>query len=644
MHLLDPLTIRGRIVPSRVMFGPIETNLGDRRTFSSRHVAFYERRARGGSGIVVTEIASVHDSDWPYERAPLSAECGSSWGVIAGAIRPTGALVLAGLGHAGGQGTSHWNQRELWAPSPVPEVASREVPKVMETQDIVAVVDGFATAAAVATEAGLDGVEINAGQFSLIRQFISGLTNMRGDEYGQDRLRFAREVIRAVRNKMHPDAILALRLSCDEMAPWAGVTPEMAGPIAAELCGLGVDLLTVVRGSIYTGWATQPDMHVEPGFNLGLARGVRAVLRDSGLATPVVAQGSIVDVGQAEWALGDGVADVIEMTRAQLADADLVTKVRRDQSARIRPCLLCNQTCKVRDNRNPIITCVVDPRTGFETVDPEADAFAPIGTAAPGTAVTVIGGGVAGLEAARVLATAGRSVRIVERSERLGGVIRVAAAASGRERLSLVADWLEAECRTLGVEIALNLEASSVDGPTIIATGATHGTLPFSANEHARILHASEALADPSRVPDGPVAIWDPIGGPIGVAMAETLSAAGRSTTLITPDLLVGEKLALTGDLAPSQNRLHALGVTLHKRALVRNVSATTVTVEDRFGGVTSTIEAVALIACGQRLADTSIDPDERHPQAGDRVAPRTTLEAILEGRRAAAAILGGRI
>jgi mycofactocin system FadH/OYE family oxidoreductase 1 len=638
MNLLEPLIVRGHTLSSRVMFGPIETNLGRGREFSPDHVAFYARRAAGGAGIVVTEIASVHDSDWPYERAPLATVCGPGWHSIADAVHAASpsCVVLAGLGHSGGQGTSHWSQGVLWAPSPVPEVATREVPKIMEQRDIDAVVEGFVSAARLAVASGLDGVEINIGQYSLLRQFISGLTNMRSDDYGQDRLKFARDVLTAVRSAIG-ERVLAIRLSCDELAPWAGVTPEAAVDVAVALVACGVDLVTVVRGSIYSSALTQPDMHVEPGFNIGLARQIRDGLRAAGSPVAVVAQGSIVEWGQAEWAIGDGVCDAVEMTRAQLADADLVAKVRAESFDAIRPCILCNQTCKVRDNRNPIITCVMDPRTGHELVD----AAEPIAASAAGSRgnLTVLGAGVAGMEAARIAALAGWRVTIRERSDRAGGVIRVAAIGAGRHRLALAADWLESQCRSLGVQFEFGGSAdATTSGPTIVATGGVSGTLPFVVEPGAVVLHDVEVFGG-APLPEGPIVVWDPIGGPIAISMAEWLADAGRTVTLVTPDLLVGEKLALSGDLAPSQSRLHGRGITLQKRALLRRVSTESVTVEDRFSAASSTIPVAAVVACGQRLPDTSVDPEELLPQIGDRVAPRTILEAVLEGRRAAFAL-----
>ncbi len=639
------------------MFGPHETNLGQGRTLSKAHVAYYARRAAGGAGIIVTEEASVHDSDWPYERAPLASLCGPGWRTIVDAVRDTGTgtVVLAAIGHSGGQGTSHWSQREMWAPSPVPEVASREVPKVMEPVDISAVVRGFANAATLAIASGCHGVEINAGQNSLVRQFLSGLTNMRGDEYGNDRLRLLREVLGAAREAIGVGPIVALRLSVDELAPWAGIVPDAGAQIAVEVAHL-VDLITVVRGSIYSVALTRPDGHVEPGFAIGLARQVRAALVEAGHRVPVFAQGSIVDWGQAEWAIDDGAADGAEMTRAQLADADLVAKLRAGTPEQIRPCVLCNQLCKVRDNRNPIVSCVMDPRSGHELDDAAEPIVGSSGNMQSGDmqrTLTVVGAGVTGLETARISAMRGFAVTVRDRSSLVGGVLLHAAHGAGRARLGKATEWLHAECLRLGVVFDLDapVDAATLDslrasGPVVLATGGTHGTLPFAVSDSADLRHAVDVLAldDPiSSLPPGPLVVWDPIGGPIGLSVAELLAAddtrRAAGVILVTPDLLVGEKLSLTGDLAPAQVRLHALGVRLVKQALVRRVADSKVEVEDRFSGATDVIDATTFVACGHRLPDHTLDPEETLPQAGDRVAPRTIHEAILEGRRVAMAL-----
>lgn len=626
MNLRSPLALGSRTSSNRIMFGPHVTNLGDdERAFTSRHVAYYERRARGGCGVIVTEGASVHAGDWPYERAPLASACGPGWRAIADACHAHGSLVIAGLDHAGGQGSSAYSQLPLWAPSRVPEVNSREVPKWMEADDVAAVITGFADAARVAVSSGCDGVEINAGQHSLVRQFMSGLTNHRGDEWA-DRLAFARRVIATVRDATGPDAVVGVRLSCDELAPWAGITPEMAPDIAAELANIGLDYVVVVRGSIFSVEKTRPDFHEPTGFNIDVCRAVRAAVPAT---TAVFLQGSVVDVGQAEWALSDGVCDGVEMTRAQIADPDLGAKVSRDEIDSIRPCIRCNQTCQVRDARNPIVTCVGEPTSGHEWRDPDWCAPAPASKN-----VLVIGAGVAGLETARVAATRGHRVTVREARDRVGGMAAVAGPGAP------LVEWLTRQVLALGVSVETSTDGTDRAGfdAVIQATGSTRGTPDHTVDADADVLDIADVRRGTRHLPvDGPIVILDPIGGPIGVALAEEL---GERATLVTPDNIAGNELSRTGDLAPANVRLAQRGARVQRRSVVRSISRRgdgfVVRVQDRFSGVITELDAVAVVDAGFRLPTEPIDGAV---QVGDCVAPRTILEAVLEGRRAAAGI-----
>ncbi|MBM4632240.1 mycofactocin system FadH/OYE family oxidoreductase 1 [Rhodococcus hoagii] len=628
--LTEPFTLAGRIAPARVLFGPHETNLGDARALSARHVAYYERRARGGAGLIVTETASVHRSDWPYERSPLAADCEPGWRAVADACRPHGTLVLAGLGHTGLQGSSAWSQSALWAPSRFPDPVSRELPMEMEPGEIAALVEGFGRAARLAVAAGVDGVELDAGPSSLLRQFHSGLTNRRTDGYGVDRLHLTREVIAAVRAELG-DRILSLRLSCDEQAPWAGITPDGAANHVAELAE-SLDLLVVVRGGPYSTAAYRPDGHTAPGFNLGLCRSMRAA---AGGRVPVVLQGSVVDAAQAQRALDDGVADLVEMTRAQIAEPDLVSRVRAGSAP--RPCVLCNQTCLVRDPRNPVVTCIGNPTAGFETVDPE-----PVAVAGPASA-QVVGGGPAGLEAARVLASRGLRVTLTERTTRLGGMLRTAAAGPGRTRLSMLADWLEAECRRLGVEIrtAAEIEPDDVadgrsgDGALIVATGSRPRPAPCPVDAAMRVLTAAEVLSG-SRVDAGPVIVFDPVGGPVAVSVALLLADRGVDVTIATPDQLVGSRLGPTGDLVAANKRLRDAGVTALLAVLPMAGTAGEVLLQNRFTGVRFGVPCSVLVDCSLPLPNEWSAVGEGAVRVGDCVAPRTVLEAVREGRLAA--------
>jgi mycofactocin system FadH/OYE family oxidoreductase 1 len=631
--LLAPLRVRGALAPSRVLFGPHATNLGRGRALSDHHVAYYARRARGGCGVLVTEVASVHESDWPYERAPLAAACAPGWAAVAAACAPHGAVVLAGLGHAGLQGSTAWTQDVLWAPSLVPSVATAEQPVAIGEHELAELVDGFATAAAAARRAGCHGVELNAGQHSLLRQFCSGLTNLRDDAYGQDRSRLLAEVLAAVRAAVGDDGVIGLRLCVDELAPWAGLTPELAGPLLAGIAD-EVDYACLVRGSIYSEAATQPDGHVPQAFNRDAADVVIAELHRAGVELAVCAQGSIVDVDVAVAQLDDGGCELVEMTRAQIADPDLVAKLRDGASARIRPCLLCNQHCLVRDPRNPLVSCCVNPGAGHELADPGLDdGGEPAVPRGSGGARLVVGGGVAGLEAARLLARRGHRVTLVERESTVGGALRQAAALPGRERLAVLVDWLERECASEGVVVERGREVAPGTAADVVATGAEPATIGLRDGDDGSVarVDAAEVAAAPAAA--GAVVVLDPIGGPIGIAAAELVAATADSVTLVTPDVVVGSQLSATGDLVAANVRLAALGVATRCHANAVGIDGGTVVLEDRFTGEVARLEAATCVDAGPRAA-----PDAPWPgatQIGDAVAPRGILAAMLEARRA---------
>lgn len=657
--LVEPVAVTGRTAPSRVVFGPHVTNLGTGRALGPRHVAYYRERAAGGAGVVVTERASVHPSDWPYERAPLASACAPGWEAVADACRPFGTLVLASLGHSGAQGSSAYGQEALWAPSPVPDAVSRELPRAMEDEDVAALVAGFAEAAGRAVAAGLAGVEVDVGPRSLLRQFHSGLTNHRDDAYGTDPLRLTREVLAAVRAEVGPDGVLAARLCADELAPWAGVTPDQARDHVVALAPL-LDLVTVVRGGPFSTSAERPDAHTPPVFNRALCADLRGAAAGT---TLVVLQGSVVDPADAQAALDDGTADLVEMTRAQIADPRLVRLVRAGTPERVRPCIRCNQVCQVHDPRNPLVSCVGEPRSGYETVEPPGEppveppvvppgdarptGPSPVRATTPGRpAVVVVGGGVAGLECARVLAERGRRVRVLERAATVGGMAVRVAVGPGRTPLDALTAWLEAECRALGVEVETGVDVVPADldralaagEPVVLATGSRPGPLPFSTGEGVAVLDAPTALAgSPASLPAGPVVVHDPVGGPVGVAMAEWLAAEGRTVSLVTPDPVAGTLLAVTGDLADANARLQRAGVRRELRARLREVRSGAAVVERVWTGERHEVPCAVVVDCGPRLPEETLAaarPDL--PRAGDCVAPRTVLEAVLEGRRRA--------
>ncbi len=621
--LTGPVVLGPRTAPSRVLFGPHVTNLADPRRpreLSADHVAYYARRAAGGAGVVVTEVASVHDSDRPYDRSPRAADCGPGWSAVARACRPRGTLVLAGLGHAGSQGSSAYHRRPLWAPSPVPDPVSREIPVAMDEAAIAAVVGGFTAATALAREAGTDGVEIQAGQHALLRQFLSGLTNHRTDRWGADRGLLLRETVAAVRAAIGTDGVVGLRLAVDELAPWAGLTRDDVGVPD------GLDYVVGVRGSGLAVGATRPDAHTPPGYGTPLAAAVR---RAAPTGTAVVLAGCVVDVADAAAALE--VADLVEMTRALIADPDLVAHARAGRAP--RPCVLTNQRCRVRDVRNPRISC---------TVAPQAFPVPPT-TPGEGRAVRVVGGGPTGLEGALALARSGHRVTLLERDRDLGGLLRWVARLPGHARFADLVSWWRAEVARHGVTVRLDVPADPDPAvPTLWATGGVERDPPVPGGP---TVPAGAVLAG-ATVPEGPVVVRDPIGDATGVGVAELLAAAGRDVTVVTEDGVVGHELG--DDLVPAQARLVAAGVRRVVRHAVTGAVDGGLVLRHVDTGEPTTLPCAALIDASPRApgrvpagayVDGGLLVAGSRVLAGDVVAPRTVHEAVLDGRRAAVAV-----
>ena len=689
--LLTPLQIGPVRLPNRIVFGAHPTNFGKGNRFTRQHLAYYRARSQGGAGMIVTEALTVHPLDWPYEHIPFGHGDAivSSLEEVAETVRGaksstesgpgSGTVLIAQLNHWGGQGNGKLLRQSPWAPSAVPEVASRRMSREMERGQIAEVVAGFADAAARVARAGWDGVELNAGQHSLLRQFLSPLTNHRSDEYGgspENRLRMAREVISAVhealngvlRGALGGGMALGLKLCGDELAPWGGLTPEDAAGIAVSLVEAGhLDYLSIQIGGPYSVHMTEAAMPVPQAHGAHLARGVREAI---GAKIPVFAEGRIEAVQVAEEVISSGQADAVVMTRALVSDPELPLKAADGEGGQggqgrhgshgepVRPHIGMTRYFSVVGDWNRPLSDLGNPRAGRE------ESLPPVERRPDGGPVLVVGGGPAGMEAALTLARQGRQVTLREARAELGGMATLLAREiPARREFALLVEYYQTMLDKAGVEVRLDspvdltrpgLAGLSAYDTVYLATGArpeaTDSALPGS---EGRALSPRALLengtASPASSPAGPesraLVVDHEYGFRMGNAV-EWLLEKGWRVDILTPDFFIGRGLVESGEMLWF-NRVVEGGAQFHP--LLEPLSfrpggdAGQLLCRERFSGRERAMDDVALLVVARaeiphpepgRLAALREGHPSRVITIGDARAPRLMGEAILHAHR----------
>lgn len=639
------IRLAGRQLKNRIVFGPIRSNRAADHVLGDWHRAYYGERAKGGAGMIVTEAGMVIAGDYPYEKAVNVWAPGAAAGYqnIADTLHPYGCLAIAQLGHFGGQAVSGMTDRELWAPSAVPEVNSGEVPKVMEAEDIEAVIDAFARAASLVCGTDMDGVEINAGQFSLLRQFLSPLTNFRGDDYGgtlENRARLCCRVLLAVRKSIGSQQIMGLRLCGDEFAPWGGLTPEQCAEIARYLEDqTSPDYITVELGSIYSAHMTLASMRVPLDYGIAAAQTIRSQVK-----APVCATGSIAGRDWAEGLIKAGI-DLVEMTRPLNADPRLPVKYSGELAEKIRPCIFCNQGCYTHLNSNPPFSCAMNPLAGRER-----EYQRRLQPARWQKKVLVVGGGPAGLAAAATAAGRGHRVVLWEKEPACGGRLALAAKIPGNSGFRLGIDHLLQEALDQGVEIRMGanftLQTLVEETPeaVILAAGSRPGAIEAAVEADAVIWRPEEILANPEQI-RGHVLVADLEGSWSGLATAVFLAGQADSVQIISPDFFIAAQLAAKGEFMRLYGEAISLGIQFRPQAEVIRIARDHVQVRDKFSRQEETIrplDSVVLSVARWPANDLYQDLLGRGIEVyavGDCVAPRNYGSAVREGFIAATGI-----
>ncbi|GGJ41019.1 oxidoreductase [Streptomyces brasiliensis] len=648
-HVLSPLrvgslTIRNRIATTAHMTGYAENGL-----VSDILVEYLTARARGGVGLLITEAGSVHPTYRPASYQLYRDDVGPGLARLAAAVHAEGAVLFGQANHGGAASPPLPDGRPAYSASDNDGLNGAPA-RAMTHAEIAEIQDAFVHAAQVMSDAGLDGCEVHGAHHYLVNHFLSSLYNRREDEYGgsfDNRLRFAAEILERMRAETRPGFVLGVRLSAD-IGP-GGIDSEVMLAIGQALQERGlVDYVGFSLGGrtpeafpLMTGGMERP-----AGYELPWNE-----LPSRGLSLPTLVTGRYRTLEQADEAIASGAADLIGMTRAHIADPDLVRKTTSGQAARVRPCIGCNE-CQRSIITEGAIRCAVNP--ALPGAGTTGDLPFPIRRA---RRVTVVGGGPAGLEAARAAALAGHTVTLFEETDELGGVARRAARVmpNAAGMLDAIA-WSEREVRGAGVDVRLGVGAT-VDA--VLATSpdlviAATGSVPKpGARQTARpgaavagahlphVMHSREVLGL-TTVPAAAVVV-DEIGEYEALGVSEMLVERGAQVTFVTPFASVGLRADATGRPSTALGRLRAHGrFTALPLSMVVAINGTAVDVEDLLGHTVSTHEA-GLVVMVTRTAPSRPSWTARLgvpvEYVGDAVLPRSYRTAVLEGYVAATRI-----